>query len=238
MRKTVLLLALISCTATAAAQFRWGVKGGANLSNVNMNINSIELACYKPRPGFHVGFMSEYMLSKHLGLHAELTYFNSGAGINAEQYKRWFDVPESISLKGYLNMYTFQLPLYVKTKFGVSSGTRIYLMGGGFVSYASKADISQKISLPGEAPLALKWSLYEPNVRVFNNTSSNAHLQRRWNVGVAAETGVEFNKNFTFGIGFRHVLNNMAALRYITDSGILNVTTQMWTATLSLGYCF
>ncbi len=63
-------------------------------------------------------------------------------------------------------MHTFQLPLYLKTKFALSPTVKIYLMGGGFATYALKADMFEKLSLAGEVPLKLKWSLYEPNVRI------------------------------------------------------------------------
>ena len=165
-------------------------------------------------------------------------YFNSGANINPEQFKKWFDVSEDISVTGSLNMHTFQLPLYLKTKFKISPTVKIYLMGGGFATYALKADMFEKLTLEGEQPLKLKWSLYEPNVRIFDQDESNVHLQQRWNAGLAAETGIEIMNRITAGIGFRQVLNNMAAYGIMSGSGSIKPTTQMWTATVSVGYYF
>lgn len=99
-------------------------------SKVDMNINGIELDSYDPRRGIHAGFMTEYMFGTHLGLHAELMYFNSGANINPEQFKQWFYVSEDVSSTRNLNKHTFQLPLYLKSKFALSHTVKIYLMGG------------------------------------------------------------------------------------------------------------
>ena len=237
-RKIICLTTLLLSATFVFAQFRTGIKGGGNLSNVQMNINGIELDSYDPRPGIHAGFMAEYMFGAHFGLHAELMYFNSGANINPEQFKKWFDVSEDISVTGSLNMHTFQLPLYLKTKFKISPTVKIYLMGGGFATYALKADMFEKLTLEGEQPLKLKWSLYEPNVRIFDQDESNVHLQQRWNAGLAAETGIEIMNRITAGIGFRQVLNNMAAYGIMSGSGSIKPTTQMWTATVSVGYYF
>ena len=237
-RKIICLTTLLLSATFVFAQFRTGIKGGGNLSNVQMNINGIELDSYDPRPGIHAGFMAEYMFGAHFGLHAELMYFNSGANINPEQFKKWFDVSEDISVTGSLNMHTFQLPLYLKTKFKISPTVKIYLMGGGFATYALKADMFEKLTLEGEKPLKLKWSLYEPNVRIFDQDESNVHLQQRWNAGLAAETGIEIMNRITAGIGFRQVLNNMAAYGIMSGSGSIKPTTQMWTATFSVGYYF
>ncbi|ULB34937.1 MULTISPECIES: porin family protein [Proteiniphilum] len=235
-RKMICLTALLLSASFVFPQFHTGIKGGVNLSNVSMNINGIELDSYDPRPGIHAGFMTEYMFGAHLGLHTELIYFNSGANINPGQFKKWFDVSEDVSVTGSLNMHTFQLPLYLKTKFALSPTVKIYLMGGGFATYALKADMFEKLSLAGEVPLKLKWSLYEPNVRIFDQDESNVHLQQRWNAGLAAETGIEIRNSITAGIGFRQVLNNMAAYGIISGGGSIKPTTQMWTATFSVGY--
>ena len=230
----VLLIAVLPCSA----QFRAGIKGGANLSQVNMNINGIELDSYDTRTGAHAGFMTEYMFSKHLGLHAELGYFNSGANINPEQFKRWFDVSEDVSLSGHLSMHTIQLPLYLKTKFTITPQVQIYLMGGGLATYALKGEMFEKLSLPGESPLKISWSLYEEKVQILDQESTNIHKQQKLNLGLAAEAGVELSNGITIGIGFRQVLNNMAAISISDGWQVVTPKTDMWTANLSVGYWF
>ena len=59
---------------------------------------------------------------------------------------------------------------------------------------------------------------------------------QQWNVGIAAEAGVEVNNQVTVGVGFKHVLNNMSAIRYMGT--IIQPETRMWIASLSVGYFF
>ncbi len=237
-RRIIFIAVLLLAVLPNFAQLRTGIKGGGNLSQISMNINGIELDSYNSRWGAHAGFMAEYMFSSHVGLHGELIYFNSGANINPEQFKHWFNIAEDISVAGHLNMHTVQLPLYAKVKLNVSPHIKFYFMGGGFASYALKAEMFEHLSMAGENPLKLKWSLYDYKVRIFDKDESNIHLQQRWNFGLAAEAGIEVANGITLGVGFRQILNNMAAYGIASNSTIIKPITHMWTATASLGYMF
>ncbi len=228
---------LFLITASAFAQFRTGLKVGGNLSNTNMNIGGVELEIYKPRMGVHAGFMAEYMFGAHFGLHSELMYFYSGSTINSEKYTQGMEVPEGVSLEGFVDMHTFQLPVYVKTKFNLSDNTKLYIMGGGFATYTPSANQHVKTSYEGES-MKVKWSLFEPQIRILDSEESNVYMQQRWNVGLAAEIGAEVMDKLTVGVGFRHVLNNMAAFGYLVNGGSIKPTTKMWTANVSVGYFF
>jgi hypothetical protein len=231
-----ILLLLLIFTPTFA-QFRAGLKAGANLSNMNTSMSSVELEIYEPRMGFHAGVMAEYMFCKHFGLQGELMYVYSGATINPEKYLQGLEVPEGTSVEGYVSMNTIQLPLYAKVKFTLPNGLKIYGMAGGFATYAPAADQHIKFSQGGES-MKVKWSLYDPNIQILDQEESNVYLQQRFNGGIALEAGMEFSQGLTAGIGFRQVLNNMAAYGIMSGSGSIKPTTQMWTATFSVGYYF
>ena len=230
-------VALLLLAAPTFAQFRTGVKGGGNVSNINMNMSGMDLEIYKPRMGVHAGFMAEYMFGAHIGLHSELMYLYSGATINSQKYMQGLEVPEGVSLDGYVDMHTFQLPLYVKTKFALTSNVKLYIMGGSFATFSPTANQHVRTSYEGES-IKVKWSLYEPKIRIMDVEESNVYMQQRWNVGLAGEIGAEVMDKVTVGVGFRHVLNNMAAFGYMVDGGSLKPTTRMWTATVSVGYFF
>ena len=78
-------------------------------------------------------------------------------------------------------MYTIQLPLYAKAKIGISPQIKLYVMGGGFVTHALKGEMFERLSLPGENPLKLKWSLYDHKVTGTRpiSTCNNAGM-RAW----------------------------------------------------------
>lgn len=236
-RKMMYIAALLLMSAPAFSQFRTGVKGGGNLSNIGMNMSGVDLEIYKPRMGMHAGFMAELMFGAHFGLHSELTYLYSGATINSQKYIQGLEVPEGVSLEGYADMHTFQLPLYLKTKFAVSPGIKLYVMGGGFATFAPTANQHVRTSYEGES-MKVKWSLFDPKIRILDSEESNVYMQQRWNAGLAGEIGAEIMDKVTVGVGFRHVLNNMAAFGYMVGGGSLKPTTKMWTASVSVGYFF
>ena len=237
-KRIIFSAALLLAALPGFAQLRTGIKGGANLSQIDMNINGIELDAYRSRAGVHAGFMAEYMFNPNMGLHGELIYFNSGADINPEQFKRWFDVAEDVSVTGHLNMHTIQLPLYMKAKVSISPQIKFYVMGGGLATYALKGEMFEKLSIPDEPPLKISWSLYEEKVRIFDQDETNIHLQQKLNLGLAAEAGVELSNGITIGIGFRRVLSNMAAYGLTSGNASIKPVTHMWTASVSVGYMF
>lgn len=237
MKKSIIFIVCLLSTVASMAQFRAGIKAGVNISNISMSINGMVPEIYNPRMGFHVGLMNEWMFIKRFGLQAELMYVNSGVTINPKKYTQGMELPENLSLTGFVNMHTLQLPLYVKTKIKISPTIRIYVMGGGFASYAPTA--SQNITFSdGKETIKVKWSLYEPQIRVLDQQESNVYMQQRWNAGIATEAGVDFMNQFTAGVSFRHVLNNMAVFGYLVNGQSIRPSIKMWTATLSLGYYF
>jgi hypothetical protein len=236
-KKIICFTALLLLAAPSFAQFRTGVKGGGNMSNVLVNMNSVEMEAYEPRMGIHGGVMAEYMFTSRFGLHSELVYFYSGATIVPEKYGQWYAVDNSLSMNGYMDMHLFQLPVYAKAKFALGGNVKLYVMGGGFASFAASGNQNIRLS-DGRESIKVKWSLYESYVRIMDEESSNAHLQQRWNVGLAAETGVEIMDGLTLGVGFRQVLNNMSAFGYQMGQSLFRASTKMWTATVSAGYFF
>ncbi len=230
---TLAVLVLLLVATSSHAQFRAGVKGGANLSSIDMSMQSLELEIYKPRVGFHAGLMAEYMFSRHFGLHTELMYFNSGANIAADKYLQGVETPDGVEMEGHVSMNTFQLPLYMKTKFMLTNNLKLYVMGGGFATYSPEANQHIRWIGGGES-MKVKWSLFDPKIKIMGDEESNLYMQQRFNAGVAVEAGIEMNQ-IVVGVGFRQVLNNMAALEIM---GIGKPTTKMWTANLSVGYYF
>ncbi len=234
-KKTVWFMVLLLMAVPSFAQFRAGVKGGGNISSMNMNIGGVELDIHEPRFGVHGGLMGEYMFSTHFGLQAELNYVFCGANINAARYTQGLDVPEGLSLEGYVSRHVFHLPLYLKTKFRLFENTKLYVMGGGVASFSPSAHQHIKQTYEGEY-LKTKWSLYEPKIRILDEESDNVYMMQRWNAGLAAEAGVEVNDRMTVGVGFKHVLNNMSGVCYLGT--IMQPETRMWIASLSVGYFF
>ena len=234
-KNSLLFFLLTAVIFPLQAQFRVGVKAGVNVSDISMEMGGIEMDIYKPRMGYYAGLNAEYMFGNRFGLQSELRYGMVGATINPDKYMEGMDIPEGFSMEGHVSMHTLTLPLYAKLKFDLPSDMQFYFMGGGFASYAFDANQHMKQTL-GSEYLKVKWSLFDPEIRILDETESNVYLQHRFNAGIALETGIEIKKQIIVGIGFQHVLTNMAAFGYLVNGRTVKPTTKMWTASLSVGY--
>lgn len=238
MKLRILILFLMCITSISTfAQFRSGVKGGANLSSINFNMRGVDWDIYEPRMGINAGLLAEYMFNRSIGVQSELNYYYSGANINSARYTQGLDIPEGLQQEGYLDMHTFQLPVYLKTIFPISTNLKIYIMGGGFASFSPSAYQHIKQSFEGQS-MKYKWSLFDNKIIVLDLEEDNVYMQQRWNVGLAAEAGVELNERVTIGLGFRRILNNMAAFGYLLGGSTIQPTIKMWNASISAGYFF
>lgn len=238
MRLRTLALFLMCITSiTTYAQFSSGVKGGVNMSSINFEMAGVDWEIYEPRMGVNVGLVAEYMFNRSIGVQSELNYYYSGANINSAKYTQGLEMPEGLQQEGYLDMHTFQLPVYLKTNFPISTNLKLYLMGGGFATFSPSANQYIRQSFEGES-MKFKWSLFENKIIVLDSEENNVYMQQRWNIGLAAEAGVELTNRMTIGMGFRQVLNNMAAFGYLVGGGAMKPTIKMWTASLSVGYFF
>ena len=67
-------------------------------------------------------------------------------------------------------------------------------------------------------------------------TEDNFLMLQRFNAGIALKGGVEIGELLTVGLGFRQVLNNMAAFGYSLNGRTLKPDISLWSVSLSLGY--
>ena len=109
-KKTVWFIALLLTTLPSFAQFRAGVKGGGNISSMNMTMGNVELDIHDPRFGVHGGLMGEYMFSGVFGLQAELSYYYWQTSTPQDTRKGWMFRRDS-PWKGMLAGTCFIYPL-------------------------------------------------------------------------------------------------------------------------------
>ena len=230
---TLSMLLLLLIASTSNAQFRAGIKAGGNLSNLTMNMQGVEFEIYNPRIGFNAGLMAEYMFSQHFGLHTELMCVNNGANIDPDKYIEGVENPEGVSVEGYVDMHTFQMPLYLKTKLILPSNIKLYAMAGAFATLTPYGDQHMKMKAEGES-LKVKWSIFDPKIQVMDEVETNYYMQRNFNMGAAVEAGIEMDR-LIVGVGFRKVLTNMSGIEIL---GVGKPIIKMWMANLSLGYYF
>ena len=93
----VLMVLLICTTSTANAQFRFGIKGGANISTVSFSkdiLNSENVT------GFHVGPVFEFLSKGGVGVDLALLYSQKGFYANYDSYiSDYLEVPLNLKIK-------------------------------------------------------------------------------------------------------------------------------------------
>ena len=96
MKKLALLILAGVSFATANAQFAFGIKAGANFSNVNGN--GLDGASTSTLTGFNGGVYFMLPVARHLAIQPELVYSGQGFktdinDITATQHENYFNVP-------------------------------------------------------------------------------------------------------------------------------------------------
>ena len=95
----VLIVLMVIVTSTANAQFRFGIKGGVNISTVKFDkdvLNSENIT------GFHIGPVLEFMPDAGIGLDMALLYSRKGFYSNTfeENFKNdYLEVPVNLKCK-------------------------------------------------------------------------------------------------------------------------------------------
>jgi hypothetical protein len=136
MKKLALVfLAGMSIATAANAQFQFGIKAGANFSNVNGN----DAQGASTLAGFNGGVYFKLPIASHLSIQPELLYSGqgfeeTGGGITDKQHINYFNIP--VLLK-----YTHFSGLFVET--GIQAGilTSANFKGDG-ISGTNKADFN------------------------------------------------------------------------------------------------
>ena len=93
----VLMVLMVCATTEANAQFRFGFKGGYNLSTVKFNKEALNTDNID---GFHVGPMIEFMPESGLGLDLAILYSRKGFYSNNDTYTNdYLEVPVNLKVK-------------------------------------------------------------------------------------------------------------------------------------------
>ena len=94
---SVLMALLIISASTAHAQFRFGIKGGANISTVSLNKDILKS---ENVTGFHVGPLFEIMPDEGLGVDFAFLYSQKGFYANDESFvSDYLEVPVNLKMK-------------------------------------------------------------------------------------------------------------------------------------------
>lgn len=176
MKKLIVLSIALCSFMCINAQFRFGVKAGANVSRMNVKQSGIKMDDdnSKRRVGYHFGAMMEYSINDMFAIQPELMYINHGTS-----FKNLYSLE-----KARINMNTLQLPVNLKASIGVGK-TRLFAYGGPYVSYSMYGKLKGK----------------EDGVRISEELYGKGSDMKRWDYGVGFGVGVEFKNGITLSVG-------------------------------------
>jgi len=177
--KKLFLITVILCLATTFtnAQVRFGVKAGANFSNlyVSKHKEGINADQYNGRFSYHFGGVMEYSVSRMFSIQPELLYMNQGANLKKEN---------SFGMKdGHITLNSLQLPVNLKASFDLGN-KKLFVYGGPYISYNIYAKAKGKI---------------DGKTHDVELLSKNSEL-KRFDYGFGIGVGMEINK-FTLTLG-------------------------------------
>lgn len=177
MKKLVIIAIVLGFVTTVNAQIRFGVKAGANASQLYTSGASIGLNAdqYKFRFSYHFGGVMEYSFSDMFAIQPELMYMNQGANLKSDNSFGMAD--------GHVTLNSIQLPVNVKASFPLGKN-KLYVYAGPYVGY----------NIYGKARGKIDGN--KQDASLFSKGSD----MKRLDYGVGMGVGIEVNK-FTIGVG-------------------------------------
>ena len=175
MKKAIVILAALAASAAMQAQVSYGVRAGANFSNVTFSGDG-ESESEDSRFGFNIGASLELPIKGGFGLETGLYYTSKGCKHSYESGS------ESTYAMDYL-----QVPLMAQYKFGVAPVADVKVFAGPFVAYGIGGGSTFKDDDGKETD----------GDSVFGDDG-----YKRFDFGLRIGAGVDLAKNYYVGIGY------------------------------------
>ena len=195
---------------SAQGEIRWGVKAGANLSNITSKSDGNKVDESNARFGFHFGGVMEYSFSPKFAFQPELLIVVNGA--NPEDAELILGPPMDRVLVSnqFIRITQIQIPINLKYKTGTDA-MKFFVTAGPYIGYA----------LSGKFGGKMDGASFDSDFYGGSN--------RRLDFGVGAGIGIEVSK-ITFGLNYQYGIANLVDFD--------KYTRKMSSFLFSVGYFF
>lgn len=190
MKKLLSIFAFVLVAFTAAqAQSGFGIRGGANLSNLEGDLRNESL--YEDKWGFHGGItLNVPVIGNFFSIQPELLYSNKGFKNSDEEYTLPNQTTPLYRREGRVNYNYLDLPVLAKIKAGP-----LYFEAGPQASYLLSVND--------------KTSVYADNELVSSTTTViDRDNMRKFELGYAAGVGLTTGKRFSIGVRYNGSFND------------------------------
>ena len=180
--KKILLCLLLALSISGYAQVSWNVKAGANLSKeTNSNVNM--------KLGYQLGVGMDYYFNEHWGIQSSLTLITKGYKSKGNYY---YPAEWNSDLSKYdktENRIYLGLPIALAYKFRISNNFKLVFNGGGYMSYGIGGKYKNKVIAKDNTSETYKY-----------NTFSSYSGTEKFDIGLSAETTLEYLNKYTVGV--------------------------------------
>ncbi len=173
-----LLLSLLSLPAIA--QLTYGPEAGFNISDYNLTDPGLLQPTSLWVPGFHIGGIADYAVSKHVSVQPGAFY-----ALNGIKLDYTFFLIGSVTSSAHIN--TIRIPINVQYKFGDAAGNRFFAGIGPFIG----------INLSGSAKVNAQGGSLFPGKNIDSSGtlkvgSDSSDYVRRFDFGAGVNAGYEW----------------------------------------------
>ncbi len=198
--KLLFIVVFFAVAVSASAQFNWGVKAGFNASTISgvkgaLSEENAPLDM-KYRPGFHVGIMTQYMMTEHFGIESGLYY--TTLGVNGS-YDENLNQDNYAKINVNFSPNYLQLPISALYKIKVGENLSLNPSLGIYLGYGigGKAKTTADVVVDGE-PLDLDYLNYDAD---FFGKTDGEEFANRFDMGATVGLNLQFEK-FLIGLGY------------------------------------
>lgn len=225
--KKMLLACVMAClginVSAQNSDFRFGVRGGMNLSTALVN----DVGTNKFKVGYHIGATVEYQLPKDFLIQSGLFFSAKGSklgSLNSGSY-----VGGDPDYTHTFNQLYLEVPIYVAYSVSVSDNVKLVFGGGPYLGYGVGGKTKEKLnhSVWGDGSTQKSWNTFGSDNDMLDNETLN-----RFDFGIGLKTDLEYNR-YTFGIGASFSIIDLMNSDNSPDLNYRNVNLS-----LSLGYRF
>lgn len=155
---------------------RWGIKGGMNLSQMNIDDGHGQFTAAGMRAGFHLGSVAEYLFSDALALQPALLFMQNGSGELSNTT---------------LTFNQIQLPVNIKYSFKPAE-FKMFVAAGPYVGYLLSATAKQN---------GVSVDLFNKSI----NAEPMRRIDYGLNIGTSVELNENIDVGFGYQLGLSNL---------------------------------
>ena len=203
MKKFLLTAALLFCTVLGFSQTKFGVKGGLNFANIELESNDFEDFSFSPssRTSFHIGGFAE------IGLGSTFV-FQPALLLSGKGYKLDYSATEggySTSIDQTLSLYYLELPLNFVAKLDAGKGK--FLIGAGpYAAYAIEGKSKGRLNFDGPGAQEDASTPLNADIKFGNNEDEI----KPSDFGINFLAGYELKSGLLFNVGYGLGLSDLS----------------------------